>query len=117
WYNTETAALIAELKNATDALGGNLLDHTIIPHVTEVAEPSHTRSPLPALIFGGKALGMQGGQFQNLSPLKNHNCLWVSIAQAYFRTDDPLAADGPLAEDNFVKNGVAPIPGLWAPPA
>ncbi|HEY3493094.1 MAG TPA: DUF1552 domain-containing protein, partial [Polyangiaceae bacterium] len=35
WYNTETAALLAELKAATDIYGGTLLDHTIVPHVTE----------------------------------------------------------------------------------
>ncbi|HEY3495809.1 MAG TPA: DUF1552 domain-containing protein [Polyangiaceae bacterium] len=117
WYNTETAALLAELKSATDIYGGSLLDHTIVPHVTEVAEASHTRSPLPALIFGGKELGMQGGQFQNFSQNRSHNSLWVSIAQAYLNSDDPLNPDSPLAEDNFVKQNVAPIDGLWAPPA
>lgn len=116
WYHTEMAALIAEFKAATDAYGGNLLDQTIIPHVTEVAEASHTRSPLPALIFGGKALGMQGGQFQNFAQAKNHNCLWASIAQAYLKSNDPLGQNSPLAEDNFVKENVAPIAGLWAPP-
>jgi len=82
--------------------------------MTEVAEASHTRSPLPALIFGGKALGMKGGQFQNLSN-KNHNCLWVSIAQAYLKSSDPLGSGSPLAEDKFVKTNVAPIAGLWGP--
>jgi hypothetical protein len=117
WYNTETAALLAELKAATDTYGGNLLDHTIVPHVTEVAEASHTRSPLPALIFGGRALGMRGGQFQNFSQNRNHNALWVSIAQAYLRSDDPLNSESPLAADNFVKTNVAPIDGLWTAPA
>lgn len=116
WYNTETAALIADLKTATDVYGGNLLDHTVIPHVTEVAEANHSRGPLPALIFGGKALGMQGGQFQNFSQAKNHNCLWASIAQAYLQSSDPLGSGSPLAEDKFVKTSVAPIAGLWAPP-
>jgi hypothetical protein len=117
WYHTEMAALIAEFKAATDTYGGNLLDQTIIPHVTEVAEAAHSRSPLPALIFGGKALGMQGGQFQNFAQPRNHNALWVSIAQAYLKSSDPLGPNSPLAQDNFVKNGVAPIAGLWEPPA
>jgi len=116
WYHTEMAALIAEFKTATDAYGGNLLDQTIIPHVTEVAEASHTRSPLPGLIFGGKALGMKGGQFQNFAQNRNHNALWVSIAQAYLKSNDPLGANSPLAADNFVKSNVAPIDGLWEPP-
>jgi len=117
WYCTETAALIADFKSATDTYGGNLLDHTVIPHVTEVAEASHTRSPLPALVFGGKALGMQGGQFQNFTQNKNHNCLWVSIAQAYVQNSDPLGTGSVFADDKFVKTNVAPIPGLWAKPA
>jgi hypothetical protein len=121
WYNTETAALLKEFKEATDSFGGNLLEHTIIPHVTEVAEAGHTRGPLPALIFGGKALGMQGGQFQNFGTQggqqKNHNAVWVSIAQAYLKSDDPLSNESPLAQDNFVKSGADPIPGLWTPPA
>jgi hypothetical protein len=117
WYNVETAALLAEFKDATDAYGGNLLDHTVIPHLTEVAEASHQRGPLPALIFGGKALGMKGGQFQNFSQQRNHNCVWASIAQAYLRTDDPLGQGSPLLEDKFVKTNVSPIDGLWEPPA
>ena len=115
WYNAQTAAIINGFKNSTDVFGGNLLDHTIIPYVTEVAETTHSRSPIPAMIFGGKALGMKGGQFQNFEGRgRPHNDLWMSIAQAYLKTNDPLPA---FAEDVFSKNGVAPIEGLWEPPA
>jgi hypothetical protein len=116
WYNTETAALIADLKATPDVYGGKLLDYTVIPYLTEIAEAGHTRSPLPALIFGGRALGMQGGQFQNFNPVISHNSLWASIAQAYLQTDDPLGSGSPLAQEVFVKKDVAPIPGLWAKP-
>lgn len=118
WYNQRMAALLAEWKATTDVFGGNLLDNTIIPFVTEVAEPSHSKAQLPALIFGGKALGMKGGQFQQVS--RPHNDLWLTIAQAYFKTTNPLAslpavnADG--TRNTFVRTNAAPIPGLWAAP-
>lgn len=111
WYNTETAAILNSFKEATDVFGGNLLDHTLVPFVTDTAETTHTRSPMPALLFGGKALGMQGGQFLDLqSSLRPHNDLWMTIAQALLGESDPLAA---LESEVFVKNGVAPIEGLW----
>jgi hypothetical protein len=114
WFNAKTADVLRDLKDSEDVFGGNLLDHTIVPYVTEVAEAGSTRSPLPALILGGRALGMQGGQFQNFSPARSHNDLWMSIAQAYLNTTDPVSA---LADEVFVKTGVSPIDGLWKPPA
>jgi hypothetical protein len=117
WYNQKMADLLVEWKNTTDVFGGNLLANTIIPYVTEVAEPSHSKSQLPALIFGGSGLGMKGGQFQGVS--RPHNDLWLTIAQAYFKSTNPLASlpamnpDG--TKNTFVRTNVAPIPGLWAP--
>ncbi len=67
WYNARTAEILTELKNAQDAFGNSLLDHTVVPYITEVSETTHTWSPMPVLIFGGKALGMQGGQYLNLA--------------------------------------------------
>jgi hypothetical protein len=110
WYSRRMADILAEFKNATDAFGGNLLDHTVIPYVTEMANPSFARSPIPALVFGGRALGMQGGQFQSVTGL--HNDLWATVAQAYLGSD-PMSA---LADEVFVKTGVAPIPNLWFAP-
>ena len=117
WYNTRMAEALRTFKDATDAFGSNLLDVTIVPFVTEVAEATHTRTTLPALIFGGRALGMRGGQFQDFSASpRPHNDLWATIAQAYLQTADPLATPA-LRDEVFVKNGVRPITGLWTPPA
>jgi len=113
WYNEKMAAMLVKWKNTTDVRGGNLLANTIIPYVTEVSQTTHSWSPMPALIFGGSALGMKGGQYQNFS--RPHNDLWISIAQAYFKSTTPLT-NLPTTE-KFVRTGVAPIPGLWAPPA
>jgi Protein of unknown function (DUF1552) len=111
WYNTQTAALINTLKNSTDVYGGNLLDYTIVPHISEVAECTHSWSPMMALIFGGAKLGMHGGQYVDLSAnLPNYNDYWMSIAQAYVNSNTPLPT---FAADTFIKTNVAPIPGLW----
>jgi len=115
WFNQKTADVLVEFATTADVYGGNLLDHTIVPFVTESAEPTHSRSPLPALIFGGQALGMQSGQLQNfVSAPRSHNDLWMTIAQAYLKTTDPLSV---LADEVFVKTDVTPIEGLWSPPA
>jgi hypothetical protein len=113
WYNTQTASLLNEFKSTADVYGGNLFDHTIFPFITDTAEATHRRSPAPALIFGGKALGMHGGQYLNFPSVdRSHNDLWMTIAQAYLNSDDPLQF---FADDVFYKTDVAPIQGLWSP--
>jgi hypothetical protein len=114
WYNEKTAEVINMFKNAEDAFGNSLLDYTVIPHVTEVAEQGHSRSPKAAFIFGGRALGMQLGKYLNFeSQPRAHVDLWASIAQAYLRTSDPMSRLGHLSF------GTTPrvIDGLWVPPA
>jgi hypothetical protein len=82
--------------------------------VLALAHTASARSPLPALIFGGRALGMQGGQYQSFSSQgRSHNDMWMSIAQAYVQTTDPMPA---FVDDVFVKTNVSPISGLWALP-
>lgn len=113
WYNEKTAEIINMFKNAEDAFGNDLLDYTIIPHVTEVAEQNHTRSPKAAFIFGGRALGMQLGKYLNFENApRAHVDLWATIAQAYFRTDDPMS------KLSHLRFGTEPrvIEGLWRPP-
>jgi len=113
WYNHRMAELFVTLKESQDAYGGNLLDYTVIPCITEVAETTHSRSPLPALLVGGRALGVQGGQYLNFEQNpRNHNDLWVTVAQAYLQTSDPLTE---LSDEVFYKDGVSPIDGLWVP--
>jgi hypothetical protein len=118
WFNQKTADVLAEFKNATDAYGGTLLDHTVVPFFTETANYSHSRQPLPALILGGRALGFQGGQFQNFEgDLRHGNDLWLTIAQAFFPDEgnvlEPLSAEK-FAQDETKFSG--PIEGLWVKP-
>jgi hypothetical protein len=112
WYNAKTADILSTFKAATDVYGGNVLDQTVFPFVTDTADLSHVRSPLPALLLGGRALGMQGGQFINLDrEVRSSNAMWMSVAQAYLGAD-PLPH---FADDVFEKTDAEPIPGLWGP--
>jgi hypothetical protein len=113
WYNQQTADIVLGFKQATDVYGGNLLDQTIIPFVTDRANATDAWQPMPALIFGGRALGMLGGQLLDFPRGRSINDLWMTIAQAYLRTTDPLSA---LSSEVFVKTNVSPIAGLWRAP-
>ena len=110
WYFQKTADIINELRlqvDPQDPAGGSLLDNTVIPMITEVAEASHTREGHAAIIFGGRKLGMRGGQYKSVSGI--HNQLWATVAQAFLGAD----AVGKLGSEAYVKNGASPIPGLW----
>jgi len=114
WYFQRTAEIINELRlqvDPQDPTGGSLLDHTVIPMITEVAEASHTREGHGAIVFGGRKLGMQGGQYKSVSGI--HNQLWVSVAQAFLGAD----AVSKLASEAYVKTGANPIAGLWVAPS
>ncbi len=114
WYNQKIADIMVDFKNTLDAFGNSLLDHMVVPCITEVAETTHSWSPMPALIIGGKALGMQGGQFLNFeNDVRSQNDMWVTVAQPFLKTADPLSA---LAAEAFYKDGVSPIEGLWVAP-
>ncbi|HVR20621.1 MAG TPA: DUF1552 domain-containing protein [Polyangiaceae bacterium] len=111
WYNRRMAELIASFKTTTDVFGNSLLSHTVIPYITEMAHPASARTPLPALVFGGSALGMQGGQFQDVGS-RSQNDMWMSVGQAYLGASVLES----LANEVFLKTNVTPIPGLWVAP-
>jgi hypothetical protein len=119
WYNQRTADFLRTLKDTPDIFGNSLLDHTVVPFVTEMSGADHRRDHLPALIFGGKALGMQGGQYQNFeSAPRPFNDFWLSIAQAYFPDAEDVRAT--LADQRFAQNLASfsgPIAELWQRPA
>jgi hypothetical protein len=113
WYFQKTADIIHEFLlevDPLDPLGGSLLDRTVIPMITEVAEAAHTRQGHGAIIFGGGKLGMQGGQYQSVTGI--HNQLWATVAQAFLGAD----AASKLSREVYVKSGANPISGLWALP-
>jgi hypothetical protein len=117
WYNRHTADLLTDLRNATDVFGGTLLDHTIVPLVTEIATPAHTRSPLPALVCGGRALGVKGGQYLDMtSSPRPFTDVWLTLLQAYLPDADLAQL---LADETFMQQGgdLARISELWQRPA
>ena len=110
WCNTKTANIVNSFKEATDVNGANLLDHTIILYITEVGDTSHERGPLQAIIFGGRALGMQGGQYLEVDG--HYNRMWFTVAQALLNSSErPNAIFG----DGTYTNGVQRISGVFAP--
>jgi hypothetical protein len=116
WYNQRFADWLQQLKTTQDAFGGNLLDTTVIPYVTEVAQPNSSRSPKPALLFGGSKLGLKHGTFQQFSPARPQLDLYLTCAQALLQTANPLSV---LGSERFVEfnPAAAPIAGLWSAPA
>ncbi|HYQ00244.1 MAG TPA: DUF1552 domain-containing protein [Polyangiaceae bacterium] len=113
WYNQKTADILTLFKNAKDGFGNSVLDHTVVPYLTEVGDPSHSRGPKASLIFGGKALGMKGGQFLNFDGNARPQVdVWLTVAQALLQNDDPLGVL-PTTE-KFNRTGAGPIKGLWA---
>jgi hypothetical protein len=110
WYFQKTADIIDEFRLEVDPLdptGNSLLDRTVIPMITEVAEAAHTREGHAAIIFGGTRLGMQGGQYRSVSGI--HNQLWATVAQAFLGAE----AASKLSGEAYVKSGANRISGLW----
>jgi hypothetical protein len=109
------ATILADWKTTTDSFGGNLFDHTIIPYLTEVAATGHEHTNMPAILFGGKALGFNHGQYMALNnrPLPD---VWLTIAQAFGLS----ATAPPLSTEIFAqtaRNFTGPIAGLWTKPS
>jgi hypothetical protein len=120
WYNARTAMVVKMFKDAIDPQGdgtATMLDRTVIPYITEVAEQNHGRNPKAAFIFGGRALGMQLGKYVNFEAGQGqgrpHVDLWATVAQAFFQSNNPMAA---LSDMKFATTP-KPIDGLWQKPA
>ncbi len=116
WYNEKTADILQSFKDAKDGWGNSILDYTVVPYVTEVGDPSHSRGPKASMIFGGKALGMKGGQFLNFqNNTRPQVDVYLTCAQALLGHDDPLAAL-PEETEKFDRANAGPIAGLWEKP-
>jgi hypothetical protein len=110
WYFARQAENLKLWKDAVDGFGNPLLDTTIIPFVTESADYTSVHSNIPAMLFGGKKLGMAVGQYKTGN--FTVNSLWGTIAPAFGY--DPTAAPDYSPTAAPLR---APIPGLWAKPA
>jgi hypothetical protein len=82
WYSQKTCDLLQTLMDTPDVGGGNLLDNTFIPYVTEVARADHSWNDAPFLIFGGEGVRLQGNRLKKYNPRRSVNDLWLAAAQA-----------------------------------
>jgi hypothetical protein len=118
WYFQKTADIVKEFlrpdPQATNGSSASLLDSTLVAMVTEVAEAAHSRNGHAALLLGGRALGMQGGQYRGVSGA--HNQLWSTVAQAFLGSSfrSTLQADPGLTAEQYGSN---PLQDLWVAPA
>jgi hypothetical protein len=103
WYFAEHAKNIALWKTTLDGFGNPLLDYTVIPFVTEVEQLNHNRSNMPAMIFGGRRLGIQLGKYVTANNA-SINSYWASIARAFGYSE------------NAAPFNATPISGVWAQP-
>jgi hypothetical protein len=84
------AEFLNTLKTTVDVFNNPLLDNTLIPYVTEVSQATHEHYPMPLAIFGGKNLGVKGGQFLTFSKRSYVDYL-LTLAQAMGVTVADLA--------------------------
>lgn len=115
WYNTRLADFLKKLKTTQDGYGGNILDYTTVPYVTEVGQSNHSRNPKPAYLFGGTKLGLKHGTYQSFNGRPQAD-LYLLCAQAIGNTADPKTA---LAGEKFLTDSknTGVISGLWSAPA
>lgn len=82
WYSERTSELLQTLLATPDAGGGNLLDNTLVPYVTEVARADHRWRDAPFVVFGGSGVGLVGDRLKRYSPSRPVNDMWLACAQA-----------------------------------
>jgi Protein of unknown function (DUF1552) len=109
WYNQRVAEFLTELQGTTDVYGGNLLDQTVVPYVTEVANAVHHHDPVPTVVFGGKGLGFKPDQF--VTGKRPHNDLWLTIAASLGVSLEQLQGEAILTGSH---TGL--ITPIWAAP-
>ena len=81
WYSERTAGLLKSLLDTPDVGGGNILDNTFVPYVTEVAKADHSFANAPFVVFGGAGVGLQGNRRKLYNPRRPLNDMWLAAAQ------------------------------------
>jgi len=108
FYATRVSTFLQELAAQPEASGtGSLLDNTLVPYITEVAERNHTWTRMPFLLLGGQSLGLTGGRIwdNGNGGLRSSNDLWMALAER-------LGMPGFVLGDNDMHT--TPIAGLFA---
>lgn len=107
YFARQLAALLLDLKSTPEPQGeGSLLDNTLVVYLSECSGISyHSPVDMPVLAFGGKSLGLNGGQYLQFYDPRCMPDFWVAVAQAFGYTE--LKAFG-APEWNK-----GPLPGLF----
>jgi hypothetical protein len=82
FYAQRAANFLQELAALPEVSGtGTVLDNTLVPYITEVAERNHTWTRMPFLLFGG--LGLIGNRrwSNGGGGMRMSNDLWMAIAE------------------------------------
>ncbi|MET0343923.1 MAG: DUF1552 domain-containing protein [Polyangiales bacterium] len=82
WYSERTSRMLQQLLATPDVNGGNLLDNTFVPYVTEVARADHSWTDAPFVVFGGKGVRLQGNRLKKYQPRRPLNDMWLACAAA-----------------------------------
>jgi hypothetical protein len=82
WYSERTSGFLQALAATKGVDGTALLDHTLVPYVTEVARADHTFNNTPFVVFGGAGTRLkQGGLLKKYNPKRTVNDMWLACAQ------------------------------------
>jgi hypothetical protein len=84
WYAERSSAFVQSLATEPEVGGsGFILDNTLVPYITEVAERNHTWDRMPFLLMGG--LGLTGGRIwdNGNGGMRSSNDLWMAIAARF----------------------------------
>jgi hypothetical protein len=92
WYATRVSAFLQELAQEKQPDGSSLLDHTLVPYVSEVGARYHNWDNMPFLLFGGPGVKLKGGQvWTNAGKgMRSTNDLWMASARAFGLNDFTL---------------------------
>ncbi|MEO8184272.1 MAG: DUF1552 domain-containing protein [Deltaproteobacteria bacterium] len=108
FYAQRVSSFLQELAMLPEVTGtGSVLDNTLVPYITEVAERDHTWTRMPWLLLGGQNLGLVGGRVwdNGNGGLRSTNDLWMAIAER-------LGVPGFVLGD--ADTHTTPIAGLFA---
>jgi hypothetical protein len=108
FYAARVSAFLQELEAEPEvAGGGSILDNTLVPYITEVAERNHSWNRMPFLLLGGRNLGLIGGRLwdNGAGGLRSSNDLWMAVAEA-------MGMPGFVLGDDDMHT--TPISGLFA---
>jgi hypothetical protein len=85
WYADRTVEALEEFDRVPLADGSTLLDHTVVPYITEVARGyDHDQSNAPLALIGGGRLGIPGNRFYRADgPNRPTNDLWLALAPVF----------------------------------